>query len=124
GGELHEAGGQAHRFSRVGERGRPRQQPRLAAAVAVEVARGLLDQRHAFLEHLAESVGVGQPYGERDRTGTAAASPTADRGHVTGHGYSSPLCADMGSPREGCRKSRANAADTKKESHELRLSKV
>src|SRR5690606_26962873 len=60
-GKLHEAGGQAHRFGGVGQRRGTRQAVGFAPPVPVEVARGLLDQRHPLAEHFPEQIRSRQP---------------------------------------------------------------
>ncbi len=50
----------------VGQRAGAGQAARFRAAVTVEIVRGLLDQRHPFLEQGAEQVRSGEPSGEQD----------------------------------------------------------
>src|SRR5690349_18264661 len=57
---------------------------RLLASVAVEIGRGLLDQRHALAEHRLEGFRAGKPLAEGDRR----ASETA---LVLSHGFAPPL---------------------------------
>ena len=55
GGELHQPRGQPHAFGRIGERGAAIELLGFLPAGAVEIGRGLLDQRHAVAEQIGKA---------------------------------------------------------------------
>ena len=55
-GKLHQPRGEPHALGGVGQRMRRPQLARLFPAVAVEIGRGRLDQRHAFAKHCLELI--------------------------------------------------------------------
>ncbi len=57
---LHQAGGDAHAFAGIEHRRLARQCAGLLAAFAVEIAGGLLHQRHAFIEGAIEHRRIGE----------------------------------------------------------------
>ena len=67
GGELHQPRRQTHGFGGIGEGAGTRQPAGFAAAVAVEVVGGFLDQRHSFLEQRAERLRPGEPLHKLNR---------------------------------------------------------
>ena len=69
GGDLHQAGRQAHAFGRIGERRRARQAARFLAARSVEIGGGVFDQAHAFAEQRLERRRGGELGIEPDRVG-------------------------------------------------------
>ena len=56
GGDLHQAGGQAHALGGVGQRHITRQGAGLVPARTIEIGRRVLDQHHAFPEHDTERI--------------------------------------------------------------------
>src|SRR4029079_1311257 len=65
---LHQPGGQAHALGRVGERRGPIELLGLLPPRAVEITRGFLDQRHAFLEQVGKSLRTRELLAEQDRS--------------------------------------------------------
>jgi hypothetical protein len=72
GSELHQPGREAHALGRVGERGGAFELLGVLPAVAVEIARGLLDQRHAFLEQAGEGLRTRELLTERNRSSASS----------------------------------------------------
>src|ERR1700733_4545360 len=60
GGDLHQAGGQAHALGRICESGRARKSTRFRSPWTVEVSSSLFNKRHAFPEELFECGGRGK----------------------------------------------------------------
>ena len=89
---LHQAGGDAHAFDRIQHRGLARQEAGFLAPHAIQIARRLLNQRHAFIEGALEHRRVGEslivhivfPHpaspGGGDATKTDGAGPSTIRG--------------------------------------------
>ena len=67
GGDLHQTGGQAHAFGRVGESGRARKYARLFSARTVEVGCSLFDERHSFSKEIFECGGRRKTVNEWNR---------------------------------------------------------
>src|ERR1700689_5234840 len=66
GGDLHQAGGQAHALGRICESGRARKSARFHAPWTVEVGGGLFDERHALSKEVFECAGRGKMVNERN----------------------------------------------------------
>ena len=64
--ELHQPRGEPHALGRVGERGIAIELLGFLPAGAVEIGRGLLHQRHAVAEQIAERLRIRQPLAERN----------------------------------------------------------
>ena len=82
GGELHQPRGQPHALGRIDQSSVALELLGFLAARAVEIARGLLDQRHAVAKQGREDLGTRQPLAERYRAGFTRT--------LLGHGYASP----------------------------------
>ena len=99
GGELHQPGGQPHALGRIGERRVALELLRFAPSGTVEIAGGLLDQRHAFAEQERKSLRAGQPFAKRH-------SPVAGPTCPTWYASRAPLTATQ------CRSERSRMAGT------------
>src|SRR5271166_4555294 len=67
GGDLHEAGGQAHAFGRVGKGGRAGERARFRSPGAVKIGGRLFDERHALAKQVLERRRGGVAINEGDR---------------------------------------------------------
>src|SRR5271165_4236012 len=101
GGDLHEAGGEPHAFGRIGERGDPRKLARLFAPRPIEIAGGLLDQRHPLSEQVLE----GRRSGEAMNEGDGGWGQAGGRGNALPSvvGATHTLDSDPGSSRSAYR---------------------
>jgi hypothetical protein len=66
-GKLHQPRGQPHALGRVGERGIAFQDLGFTPSGTVQIAGGLLNQRHALAEQSGKRLRAGQARPERDR---------------------------------------------------------